>query len=77
MDELMGLSAEECRIARNELFARYGRRFQDETLQAYFDSLSWYNGTIDPEDFDESVFNEYEVANRDLIVQYEKEMGFR
>ena len=77
MDELMGLTAEECRLARNELFARHGRRFQDETLQAYFDSLSWYNGTIDPEDFDESIFNDYEVANRDLIVQYEKDMGYR
>ena len=77
MDELAGLTAEECRLARNELFARHGRKFQDEALQAYFDSLSWYHGTIDPEDFDESIFNEYEVANRDLIVQYEKDMGYR
>ena len=77
MDELAGLTAEECRLARNELFARYGRRFQDDALQAYFDSRSWYHGTIDPEDFDESIFNEYEVANRDLIVQYEKDMGYR
>ena len=77
MDELAGLTAEECRLARNELFARHGRKFQDEALQAYFDSLSWYHGTIEPEDFDESIFNEYEVANRDLIVQYEKDMGYR
>ncbi len=75
--DLYGFTAEECRLARNELFARYGRRFQDETLQAYFDSCSWYNGTIDPEDFDESTFNEYEKANRDLIVEYEKDMGYR
>ena len=77
MDELAGLTAEECRLARNELFARYGRKFQDEALQTYFDSKSWYHGTVEPEDFDESIFNEYEVANRDLIVQYEKDMGYR
>lgn len=29
------------------------------------------------ETLDESIFNEYEVANRDLIVQYEKDMGYR
>ncbi len=76
-DDLNGLTAEECRLARNELFARHGRRFQDVALQEYFNSKSWYNGTVDPEDFNDAVFNEYEVANRDLIVQYEKEMGYR
>lgn len=77
MEELEGLTAQECRIARNELFARRGRLFKDEELQAYFDSCDWYDGWILPEDFDETVFNEYEVANRDLIIKYEKEQGFR
>lgn len=77
MNDLMGLSQEECRIARNELYARYGRLFNDENLQAYFNSCSWYFGSISPEDFDNSILNEYEVANRDLIVQYEQEMGYR
>ena len=76
-DDLWGLSKEECRIARNEIFARHGRRFDDESLQAYFDSCSWYTGTIAPEDFDDSVLNVYEVANRDLIVRYEQEMMYR
>ena len=64
-------------IARNELFARHGRKFTDENLKSYFESKSWYEGTIEPEDFDDSVFNEYEIANRDLIVEYEKEKGYR
>ena len=51
--------------------------FDDEELQAYFDSCSWYRGSIRPEDFDDSVLNEYEMANRDLIVEYEKEKGYR
>lgn len=77
MEDLEGLTKEECRIARNELFARHDRLFTDQELQAYFNSLDWYQGTIQPEDFDDSVFNEYEVANRDLITQYEEQQGYR
>lgn len=77
MSDLEGFSQDDCRMARNELYARHGRRFDDPNLQAYFDALDWYEGTIEPVDFDESVMNEYEIANRDLIVQYEKDMGYR
>ncbi len=77
MSDLEGFSQDDCRMARNELYARHGRRFDDPNLQAYFDALDWYEGTTAPSDFDESVMNEYEIANRDLIVQYEKDMGYR
>lgn len=77
MSDLEGFSQDDCRMARNELYARHGRRFDDPNLQAYFDALDWYEGTIEPADFDESVMNDYEIANRDLIVQYEKNMGYR
>ncbi len=77
MDDLEGYSEDDCRIARNELYARHGRKFTDENLRSYFESKSWYEGTIEPEDFDDSVFNEYEIANRDLIVEYEKEKDYR
>lgn len=76
-NELNDLSAEECRLARNELYARHGRRFDDEALQAYFDSKDWYEGVIDPADFSEDMLNEYEVYNRDLIVEYEEDEGYR
>ena len=77
MEDLEGLSAEECRLARNEIYARHGRLFTDEKLQEYFYSLDWYEGTVDADEFDDSVLNEYETANRDLIVLYEKEQGYR
>ena len=77
LDDLAGFTQEDCRIARNELYARYGRRFDDEALQAHFDSCDWYEGTISPEDFDDTVLNEYEMANRDLIVEYEELQGYR
>jgi hypothetical protein len=54
-----------------------GRRFNDESLTAYFSQFEWYRPTIDPDDFKESMLNDYQVANRDLIVAYEQEKGFR
>ena len=77
MSDLKGFSAEDCRIARNEIYARHGRKFNDETLQSYFNSKEWYHGTIDPDDFNENMLNECEKANRDLIVEYEKKSGYR
>lgn len=70
-------SPEALRYARNEIYARHGRRFDDEGLQAYFDNRSWYEGSIAPEDFDDSVLNEFEIANRDFLVEYERKLGYR
>lgn len=70
------LSEEECRIARNEIYARHGRKFDDRQLQDYFDTCSWYVGTISPEDFSENLLNEVEKANLQMIADYEEEMGY-
>lgn len=75
--DLEKLTEWECKIARNEIYARYGRTFMDEALQEYFDTKLWYIGCIAPEDFDDSVLNDYERANLDLIVRYETEQGYR
>lgn len=75
--DLKGLTAEQCRLARNELYARHGRLFEDEELQNYFDSCSWYHGSIAVSDFDESMLSDIEIANRNLIVNFENEMGYR
>lgn len=75
--DLAGLTAEQCRLARNEIYARHGRMFKDEALQEYFETFDWYNPTIQPDDFEESMLNEYEIANRDLIVEYELKQGYR
>lgn len=70
-DEVQNLTSEEIRLAKNEIYARHGRIFDSEDLREYFESQSWYYGEIEPEDFDESVLNEYERANIDLLVSYE------
>lgn len=74
--DLEGLSAEECKRARNEIYARHGRKFKDEEVQAYFEAFEWYEGTIEPDDFDEDMLSEIEKANRDLIVAYEEKNNF-
>ena len=69
--ELEGLTAEECKIARNEIYARHGRMFNDAELQEYFNSCSWYTGYISAEDFDEDILSDIEKSNRDLIIEYD------
>lgn len=71
--ELRYCDAETLRLGRNEIYARYGRRFQDEELQQYFDSMPWYVGLIEPDEFDESVLNKYEKKNLKKIVKYENQ----
>ena len=73
-EQVAALTPEQLRLARNEIYARHGRIFQDETLAAYFGSKSWYQPLYDAESFDalgDSILNEYEIANRDLIQSYE------
>ena len=69
--ELAYFTMEELRIARNEIYARHGRMFNDSSLQNYFNSKAWYYPTIPASSFDESVLNQYEKANINLIKDVE------
>lgn len=71
-ENLLNLSKARLRIARNEIYARHGRRFRDQALQAYFDGCSWYHGTIEPGAFKESVLTECERENLKLILRMER-----
>ena len=70
-EDLKGLSSWELRIARNEIYARRGRLFNDPSLQNYFDSCSWYNGYISPNDFNDNSLNKVEQYNVKMIKKYE------
>ena len=74
--DLAGFTPGLCRLARNEIYARHGRRFQDKELQRYFEWHTWYVPSVEAGDFNESCLNSYEIANRDLIAEFEKEQGF-
>lgn len=69
--DLKGLSKEELRIARNEIYARHGRKFDDKKLQKYFDSQSWYEGTVPASEFPEDVLSSVEKKNVAFIRQFE------
>ncbi|MCR5509770.1 MAG: YARHG domain-containing protein [Lachnospiraceae bacterium] len=73
-DDLKGFTSEELRIARNEIYARHGRKFNDSKLQEHFNSMDWYFPTTEAGDFDESILNDYEIKNLDLIAKYEKKV---
>lgn len=69
--DLKGLSKEELRIARNEIYARHGRMFDDKKLQKYFDSQSWYEGTVPASEFSEDILSSVEKKNVAFIRQFE------
>ena len=70
--DCMGLSKEELRIARNEIYAAYGRMFTSQDLIDYFNSKPWYQGTIPSDQFDDSVLTEIQKANIRTIQSYEE-----
>ena len=39
---LRGLTRDQLRLARNEIYARRGRFFRDQQLAAYFSRFDWY-----------------------------------
>ena len=75
--EVNGLNEWQCKVARNEIYARYGRRFRNEDLQRYFDGCSWYHGTIAPDAFNDDMLSKLEKDNVKTIEEYEKRMGFK
>ncbi len=62
------------RIARNEIYARHGRKFDAQDLQEYFNRKPWYQGNTAPSDFDENVLTETEKKNLDLIRTAENQL---
>ncbi len=72
------LSARQLRFARNEIFARYGREFNDAQLQDYFYTREWYYPAYTAAEFDAisgQFLNQYEKANVQLMNTIEKEKG--
>ncbi|WP_026503993.1 YARHG domain-containing protein [Butyrivibrio sp. NC3005] len=71
--DLVGLSKDDLKRARNEIVDRFGRKLNDKELQAYFDAQSWYVGVYDPDVFDRTVkVSDIEQQNMEFIKKYEK-----
>ncbi len=59
---------------RNEIYARHGYIFQDKEIQSIFEATDWY---IPNPYYSDDLLNEIEHVNIDILVSYEREMGWR
>lgn len=77
--DLSGFTKEEVSLVRNELFAHHGCCFQSEAIRTYFEEQSWYEPVpgVDSLNFDAAAFNEFEMKNLAVILEYERSMGWR
>lgn len=67
--QVSALSDNDLQLAINEIYARRGRIFKDASLNAYYNSQSWYEGKYTPEEFEKNVkFNNYEQKNLQLLI---------
>ncbi len=73
-EDLYGMSKEQVALIRNEIYARHGYIFQSEVYQEYFGQKDWYQP--DP-NFTADSLNAIETANKDFLVKYETDMGWR
>lgn len=73
-DEVSKLSLQAVCYAKNELYARHGRKFLSQELKDYFNDKTWYKGTVDPDSFSPGVFNTYENDNLLLLVSAEEKL---
>lgn len=65
-EDIDGLDDEYIRYGLNEIYARHGRTFNNQDIQEYFNSKSWYTLIYSQDEFSEienSIFNEFEKEN--------------
>ena len=71
--DIAGLSKEQLALARNEIYARHGRKFKTAVYNNYFSGCGWYsvNPNYNYSD-DNSNLNDIEVKNVNFILKAEK-----
>ena len=72
VEQLSNLSRRDLRILRNTIYARHGRTFKSQLLQAYFDTMEWYRP--DPA-FNENKLSKIDTTNIRLIKSVEQSLG--
>ena len=64
-----GLSLQELNYAKNEIYARHGRKFKSKELRDYFNSKDWYY--VDP-DYSDNMLSKTEKKNANFLADVEK-----
>lgn len=67
--ELVSLTPWQLKVARNEIYARYGRPFVHKDLQCYFAHQLWYRGNPN---YSESMLSAIDNKNVATIQEYER-----
>ena len=71
--EYESLDAATLRLAINEIYARHGRQYDTQDLNAYFSSKSWYRPQYSKSEYDKiesQVLNSYERENIKILTGY-------
>ena len=68
-DDVTDMSYDDLQMAINEIYARHGRKFATGSIQSYFEGKSWYQGTVDADHFDDSVFSAVESQNIQFLLK--------
>jgi hypothetical protein len=71
------LNQKEVRILLNALYAYHGYSFTTEEYQRFFASKPWYSPSGKSMEACEAEFNQFESFNKSILVQYEKDHGWR
>lgn len=66
--DLSGYSNWQLTLARNEIYARHGRPFNNASIRAYFQSTGWY---VPKSNFRESWLTQVESRNAEFIRNYQ------
>ena len=77
-EDVENLTLQQINYAKNEIYARKGRKFVSQELQDYFTSKSWYQGIYEGSAFDadlSSHMNEYEISNGEFLSTVEHQMA--
>lgn len=79
-DAFWKYSQTELSIARNQLFAKYGRKFQDPFLSALFSVKTWYEPKYEGREFDgrqEEFLSDVELTNLKSVLKMEERRCYR
>lgn len=69
-EDLAGLTKDQLRIARNEIYARRGWDFKTKAMETYFEQFDWYAPALG-----KIQLSHVEQQNVDFIVKYERRRG--
>ena len=72
VDEVSDMDLQTMCVARNEIYAKHGRKFVSQELQEWYNMQEWYNGTIEPKEFPESLLSKIEQENVTMLWELEK-----